>query len=274
MIIDLHTHSTNSDGSLTPEELVDKAMGAKVELLALCDHDTVGDDRFLSYASEKGLKAIQGIEISCEWERCTCHILGLGVEQDNEPLNEMLKKIIDSRDNRNEQTIERLNSIDIDITIEEVLEVAGEGTVGRPHIAKVLIDKGYVETTQEAFDKYLDKSKIGYVRRYRPEPEEAIKMLKAAGAKPVLAHPTQLKRTLQDFDIIFGQFKEYGLWGVEVYTPYTPLNLIGALKALCYRHELGYTAGSDFHGDPKPSHFLGELTNGIKIKDRYTNLEL
>jgi predicted metal-dependent phosphoesterase TrpH len=270
--IDLHTHSTLSDGSLTPEELVDKAVSKNIKVLALCDHDTTGDDRFESYASKKGIKAIQGIEVSCEWLKGTCHILGIGVKRGHKPLEDILSNMISSRDNRNSMIVDKLVEQGIDITLDEVLKVAGDGTVGRPHIARVLIDKGYVKTTQEAFDTLLAKGGPCYIKRYRPEPDEAIRALKGAGAKPVIAHPTQLKRTFQDLDIILGNLKEQGLWGVEVYTPYTPTSHIGSYLALLDKHGLGLTAGSDFHGDPKPNHFLGELRNGVPIIDSMTSL--
>lgn len=272
MIIDLHTHSTISDGSLSPEDLVDAAINAGVELLALCDHDSTGDERFISYAKKRGLDAIQGIEVSGEWSKGTCHILGLGIKKGNGPLEEMLAKIIDSRDNRNSHIVAKLNSAGIDITIDEVVEMAGGDVVGRPHMARIMINKGYVKSVQEAFDNYLAQGAPAYVERYRPEPEEAITLLKNAGAKPVIAHPTQLKRSVEEIDAILPKWKEAGLWGIEVYTPYTSDELVTEYLKLAEKYVLKVTGGSDFHGESKPKHFLGELRDGERIVDGHNIL--
>lgn len=273
MIIDLHSHSTVSDGSLTPEELVKMASEKGVEVLALCDHDTTdGQKNFLDNCKKYSIKGVAAIEVSTLYDGGNCHLLGYGVSDNNNELEALLKKVRNSRSGRNEKIIEKLNSVGINITIEEVSEIAGGDVIARPHIARIILKKGAVDSVQEAFDKYLTKGKIGYIDRYRIDPEEAVKILTLAGAKVVLAHPTQLNSSVEKIDKFVAKLKRSGLWGLEVYTPYTKNDLIEPYINIAHKNGLKITAGSDFHGASKPTHFLGELRDGKKIDSNLKDL--
>ena len=273
MITDLHTHSTISDGSLTPNELVELATKNGVKVIAKCDHDTTdGQKEFLDSCEKNNIYGIVAIEVSTLYTDGNCHLLGYGVSDKNEKLELLLKEIRDSREKRNLKIVEKLNSIDIKVSMEQIFNIAGGDVIARPHIAQAILKIGSVDSVQEAFDKYLTKGKIGYIDRFRVEPKKAVKILTEAGAKVVLAHPTQLNSSVEEIDKFLGTLKSLGLWGLEVYTPYTPENLIEPYLNLAEKHNLRVTAGSDFHGASKPTHFLGELKDGKKIDSSLKNL--
>ncbi len=258
MLIDLHTHSTASDGSFSPEELIDYALEIGVDIIALCDHDTTaGLNSFLQYSNTKTLKAIPGVELSATWKKGNCHIVGLGVSDNYAPLESVLQQIRDSRDNRNELIIRKLNELGIAISLDTVEALAGGDVVARPHIARIMLQRGYVSSVQEAFDKYLAKGAPAYIDRYRLDPEKAVALLKEAGALPVLAHPSQLQLPNERIDSLVEKLKPYGLAGIEVYTPYTDDNDIAPYCAIADRYGLFISGGSDFHGESKPDHYLG-----------------
>ncbi len=258
MLIDLHSHSTASDGSYTPEDLIDFAIQQGIGILALCDHDTTaGLKRFISYGKEKNITPISGIEISATWKKGNCHITGLGVMDNYEPLESVLKEIRESRDNRNVNIIKKLNSAGVAIGLDEVEQLASGEVVARPHIARIMVNNGYVATVQEAFDKYLAKGCPAYVDRYRLEPEKAVKLLCDAGALPVLAHPTQLLLPIEQLDMFVKKLKPHGLAGIEVYTPYANDHEIKEFLNIAKKIDLYICGGSDFHGVSKPKHKLG-----------------
>jgi 3',5'-nucleoside bisphosphate phosphatase len=266
MLLDLHAHSNASDGSLSPEELVDHAISRGLGTLALCDHDTTGGiARFLSHGKGKDIRLISGVELSATWGKGNCHILGLNVRTDYAPLEEVLSAIRDSRDNRNEKIIAKLNELGLDITLDEVSSLAGGDVVARPHMARVMLSKGYVESVQEAFDKYLAKGSPAYIDRYRLEPERAAQLLREAGATVVLAHPTQLKIDIDGLEALVEKLLPYGLAGMEIYTPYSSDDEIEAFLAVVRKHNLLITGGSDFHGESKPAHKLGYYRDDVLI---------
>ncbi len=268
MLVDLHAHSSMSDGSYSPKELVDFAIAQHIDVLALTDHDTTaGLEEFLLYSSDKPLKAIPGVELSATWEKGNCHIVGLNVRNDYAPLETVLQEIRDSRDNRNEIIINKLNELNLMITLDEVEALAGGDVVARPHIARIMLAKGYVSSVQEAFDSYLAKDAPAYVDRYRLDPENAVSLLRDAGSLPVLAHPSQLKLTIEQIDSLVEKLKPCGLAGLEVYTPYTPDNGIDAYLNIAKKHTLFVSGGSDFHGESKPDHFLGYYRKEKTIPD-------
>lgn len=258
MLIDLHAHSSASDGSLSPEELVDYAIEKGIAILALCDHDTTdGLNNFVSHALGKNIKAIPGLEISAIWGKGNCHIIGLGISNNYDPLESILQKTRDSRDNRNVHIIKKLNSFGIDITIDEVENLAGGDVITRPHIARAMLNKGHVSSMQEALDKYLAKGAPAYVDRYRLDPENAVQLLLEAGSLPVLAHPSQLRLSIERLDGFVEKLKCMGLAGMEIYTPYTSDDEIPLYSNIAEKYNLFITGGSDFHGESKPNHVLG-----------------
>lgn len=267
-MLDLHVHSTESDGSLTPEQVIDHAFERGVTLVALCDHDTTaGGASFVAYGHRRGVDAVAGVEVSATWPTGNCHILGLGVRGDYEPLEGVLQKIRDSRDRRNELIIARLNELGVDIALEEVEALAGGEVVARPHMARVMMAKGAVASVQEAFDRYLAKGAPAYVDRYRLDPEQAVELLKGAGGSVVLAHPSQLKLEPAGIDELVARLKPHGLEGMEAYTPYTSDEQLPHYLAIAEKHGLAVTGGSDFHGESKPAHFMGYYRREIPIPE-------
>ena len=191
---DLHAHTTASDGDLTPTELVRLAAEIGLGALGVTDHDTVaGIPEALRAAEEAGIALAPGVEISAEFEPGTMHILGYFVDHADARLLEALEELRGGRDVRNRKVVSRLNELGIEVTIEEWEAEAGEESVGRPQLAKILVDKGYVADRQQAFDTYLAKGAPAYVDRLRMGPEESIALIREAGGLPVLAHPPQLE---------------------------------------------------------------------------------
>jgi predicted metal-dependent phosphoesterase TrpH len=216
-VIDLHTHSTCSDGSDSPTDLVRRAKQAGAAALALTDHDTVdGLEEALTAARDCRIEFVTGIEISAEYSPGTMHILGYFIDPENETLAGQLLELREARANRNPQIAMRLQRLGIDLTYDEVVAVAGSEVVGRPHFARVLLEKRCVRSIQEAFDKYLAKGAAAFVDKKRLLPDEAIEIIHAAGGAAVLAHPYQLKcRSEAELDELMNRLALLGLDGVE-----------------------------------------------------------
>ncbi|MEK7726574.1 MAG: PHP domain-containing protein, partial [Nitrospirota bacterium] len=222
--IDLHLHTTHSDGSQTPAEVVRLAHEAGVSALAITDHDiTTGLPEAIAAGQELGIEIIPGIEISSRHGESELHVLGYFLKWQDAQLNERLMTLRESRHRRNPKIVELLQAAGIDITYDEVRAVAGSDSVGRPHIARVLMDKKVVTTAKEAFDRFLAEGKAAYVPRDLPAPVDAIRWIKEAGGLAVLAHPTWVKTTEGTLTDLARQLKEQGLDGVEVhYSTHTP----------------------------------------------------
>ncbi|MBN1980963.1 MAG: PHP domain-containing protein [Chitinivibrionales bacterium] len=258
MLLDLHTHSTCSDGTMSPMQLVDHAKKCGLHLCALCDHDTIeGCEVFATYGASQGIQAIAGIELSAEWETGCCHILGLGLSTDNEALEKILVKIRQGRLDRNVVILEKLKKIGFAIEAEELQLEAGGTVVSRVHIGQIMVRKGYVATVQEAFTRYLSKGGPAYADRFRLPPVEVVKGLHAASAFVVIAHPTQLRCNFREFEDLLEQLIPYGLDGIEVFSPYTVDSEINFYLSFAQKYSLFVTGGSDFHGANKPDHRLG-----------------
>jgi len=256
VVIDLHIHSTASDGSLSPLQIMALAHNAGVRTISLTDHDSIaGNKEILNNISNYPVQFITGVEISCEppgafAEIGSVHLLGYGFSVYDKGLNLALEQAVRSREERNPRIIEKLNNLGLDISLAEVAERFGADQTGRPHIAELLREKGYVENFREAFDKYLGKGKPAHVDKFKISCEEAIQIILDAGGLPVLAHPGLLEfkksRGLESFvDVL----TEYGLQGIEVfYTDHDP-GMTEYLENLARDRKLLATGGSDFHGD-------------------------
>lgn len=256
--LDLHLHTTHSDGSYTPTEVVDLAHQAGVTAMAITDHDiTTGIPEAISAGEQHGIEIIPGVEISSLMERSELHILGYFLDWQDHDLNERFKSLRDSRHRRNPQIVSRLQSLGIDITYDDVRALAGSDSVGRPHIARALIDKGVVTSAKEAFDRFLGDGKPAYVPRELPIPAEAIRWIKAAGGLAVLAHPTWVKPTEQSLTELVRRLKEEGLDGVEVYYSTHAARQTREYLSLAQQLGLLVTGGSDFHGLTKPDIEVG-----------------
>ena len=260
MQIDLHVHSTASDGTESPADLIAGAARAGLGAMALTDHDTLeGLDTAAATADIFGIRLIPGVELSCEWEGGAMHLVVLFLESGQGPLQDRLAELRAGRDGRNALIVDRLVGLGIDITLDEVMEEAGAGTVGRPHVAAVMIRKNVVPDIQTAFDRYLAAGRPAYVGRKRLTPAEAISLGRASGGVPVLAHPHTLSGNL-DRELLLPNLRrlaEMGLIGVEVeYSTYLPDDR-RRLRRMATGAGLLPSGGSDYHGAYKPDIMLG-----------------
>ncbi len=265
-IIDLHTHSYASDGSMSSVELVRYAKKIGLSAIALTDHDTVdGIKEALEEGARIGLEVIPGIEMSVNYKQ-EMHILGYFVNIDHyTKIEKELGLVKQGRENRNKKIINRLNELNIDIKEDEINAMAGRDIVGRPHIARVLVSKGHVKSIEEAFDKYLSKEGLAYFKRFELQPVDGIKAIRNAGGVPVLAHPIFLSRNYNVMDKILRELKEYGLAGVEAIYSENSKEDTGNLLRLAIKHGLLVTGGSDFHGTFKSGIELGTGRGNLKV---------
>ena len=245
-MIDLHMHSTCSDGTFSPAGLVREVKAAGVTHMALTDHDTVaGLAEAREEAARQGVAFLGGLEISAELQPGTMHILGYGFDESSAHLQERLEHVRRARRERNPKIIAKLNALGFEIRMEEVAAKAGGEVLGRPHFAQVLLDKGYVESTQEAFDKYLAKGKPAYMDKERLSPRESVSVIRAAGGVAVLAHPLQLKaRNDEELEAIVKGLADAGLQGMECYYRNHTPEVTQKLLLLAKRFGLVATGGS------------------------------
>ena len=266
--LDLHLHSTHSDGSSTPTEVIRLAHRAGVTALAITDHDiTTGIAEATAAGSELGIEVIPGVEISSILNDSELHILGYFVDPQDAELNKRLATLRESRHHRNPQIIERLQALGIELTYEEVRAIAGTDAVGRPHIARCLIEKGVVSTAKEAFDRFLAEGRPAYVPRLLPPPAEAISWINQAKGLAVLAHPTWVKTTRETLENLVRQLKTDGLNGVEVHYSTHTASQTRAYLNLANQLGLLITGGSDFHGITKPDIEVGIGRGSLHIPD-------
>jgi 3',5'-nucleoside bisphosphate phosphatase len=267
--IDLHLHTTHSDGSLRPSEVLALAKAAYVSALAITDHDiTTGIPEAMAVGQELGIEVIPGVEISSFDGKSELHILGYCLNWEGEGFNRRLATLRASRHRRNPLIIERLRAAGLDVTYEEVKTLAGTESVGRPHIAQLLMQKKYVTSAKEAFDRYLAEGKPAYVARELPTPAEAIGWIREAKGVSVLAHPTWVKETGEGLRTCVTTLKEAGLGGVEVhYSTHSKSQTANYLE-LAQRLGLLVTGGSDFHGITKPDIEVGYGRGDLKVNPR------
>jgi len=264
--IDLHTHSTASDGTMTPSELIEYAMEKNLAAIAITDHDTVeGVQQVIrNHAVNPYIEVIPGIEISVEYEG-EMHILGYYIDVEHPLLNQTLERLREFRNRRNPKILEKLNQMGFSITLDEVAAKANGEIIGRPHIAAVMQEKGFVSSINEAFEKYLDVGKPAYVSRQRLTPREGIKLIKDAGGIAVLAHPVYLEKKGVEFEELLKRLIDDGLDGMECYyATYSKMEQDQYL-ALAAKYNLLVTGGSDFHGRNKPDIDLGTGYGDLKI---------
>ncbi len=244
MRVDLHVHSTASDGVYAPGEVVQIALTNQLDVMALTDHDNVsGVVPAQQAAVGRKLEVLAGVELSAEDEYTDRHILGYLLDVDNLPLQTVLSELRDARTNRAERMVQKLAAVGVNIPLERVMALVGTGSVGRPHVAQVLVEKGYVNSIQEAFERYIGSNGPAYVPHYRLEPTRAIELIHGAGGVAVLAHPGHY----DDYRSVITALVPLGLDGVEVYYPDHVPALIEDLRVLARQYNLVMTAGSDFH---------------------------
>jgi len=266
-MIDLHTHSTCSDGTFSPVDLVREAKRAGLTHLSLTDHDTIdGVAEARTEAEIQGLSFIGGLEISAEYQPGTLHVLGYGFDEVDAALSERLEYVRRCRAERNPKIAKNLRAMGMDVDMEEVKAASGHGLVGRPHFAKVLFDKGYVASLQEAFDKYLAKGRPAYVNKVRLSPEESLSVIRKASGVAVLAHPLQLKAGRNgELGAVVKWLVDLGLQGMECFYRNHSAEDTEALLALARKHGLIPTGGSDFHGANRPGIRLGTGEGNLDV---------
>lgn len=259
MAVDLHAHSTASDGSDTPAQLVKRAAEIGLTALALTDHDTQeGLTEAREAATPTDLELIPGTELSLNFDWGGMHLVVLWLEPGTGPLQDRLKGLQDGRDGRNARIVEVLETLGMPVTLEEIEQEAGGGSVGRPHIAAVMVRHGYVPDIKTAFDLWLGNDRPAYVGRPRLNPEEAIGLARESGAVPVLAHPHTLgiHRAAVMADVL-GRLRDAGLVGLEAaYSAYQRHERYGYAD-LARRFGLVPSGGSDYHGTYKHGLDLG-----------------
>ena len=266
-MIDLHTHSTVSDGSDPPERIPELARAAGCRAVALTDHDrTDGIAAATARAIELGVELVPGVEISCEHPG-TMHLLVYFLPPGEGPLQDELGRMQDRRDNRNRYLADLMARLGLPVTYEEMLEEAGGMGAGRPHIAAILVRKGVVSTIQEAFDVWLAEGRPAYMDKERLAPEAAVRLAVASGGVPVLAHPLSLKSSPADTEATVTELAGWGLAGVEaIYGRYSPEER-SAMLALARRQRLVATGGSDHHGTYKPDLQVGVGRGDLEVAD-------
>ncbi len=263
-MIDLHTHTTESDGTDSPEELIALAVSAGLEALAITDHDTMlGYQKAVAPARAAGLELLCGIELSTRFCGRSVHLLGYFPNgEPGTPFLEWLRGLQDSRKDRNRRMVDRLQALGVSITLAEV-ERKGKSMAGRPHFARVLMEKGYVSSIQQAFTEYLDESAKGYVERQEADFAESVALIARSGGVASVAHPIRLLRNATEpLEETIRAMREAGLPALEVYHSDHSQADVRCYETLAREFGLGMTGGSDYHGLNKPNIQLGTGANG------------
>lgn len=265
--VDLHIHSTASDGRLTPPEIVAKAAEQGLTVIALTDHDTTeGIAPALAAASAfPGLRVIPGVELSTDFAQGEAHILGYFIDNTHKELRARLESMRNSRCERAREMISKLEGIGIHIEWPRVQEIAGGGSVGRPHLAQAMLEKGYIGSFREAFTDYIGRGGPAYAERRKMTPEEAVELILRADGLPVLAHPL----FIDDWQAMIVELKGAGLVGIEAYYNGYTAREIDSLRVLAEKNGLIMTGGSDFHGiDAGTETALGGADVPMEVAER------
>lgn len=248
-LVDLHVHSSVSDGNLTPREVVRHAAEIGLVAIALTDHDTVaGVPEAVAAGREFGIEVIAGVEISAEFKDGSCHILGYFLDIADETLAALLKEAREGREERNVKVLEKLNALGLTLTMDEVIHCSQDGTITRAHFAAAMLAKGYIKHWDEAFDKYLGAGKPASVERTHVTPEESIRAIRAAGGLASLAHPRQLCRGADETNWWFERLAAAGLEALETTSPDHTANYARRYREAAERLGLLQTGGTDWHG--------------------------
>lgn len=268
-MIDLHVHTTASDGEYSPKEIVRLAKINNIKTIAITDHDTVeGVKEAIEEGKKIGVEVIPGVELGVTVPHGKLHVLGYFIDYNNKNLINSLNTLKEIRNERNERLLETFKNNGIDITIDDVLKYADGKVIGKPHMAQVLIEKGYASDVEEAFTNYFNKEPYKSIRRKPFEVKEAFKVLKDANGIVVVAHPVTLKLKGKDLEDKILEYKKFGLDGIECFNNIHTQDDIKELIDIATRNNLLITAGSDYHGpNVKPNVILGSGKNGNIITD-------
>jgi predicted metal-dependent phosphoesterase TrpH len=262
MRVDLHAHTNASDGEHSPEELVAIARERGVGVLGIADHDTVaGLERAMVAAAQPGdIEIIPGAELSTDWEKREIHVLAYMLDHRDPAVNALVDKFREGRLGRAQKILAKLDALGVQIELGQVAAIAGDAAIGRPHIARAMVESGQVATVQEAFDKYLASAKPAYVEYESATPFQAVEMIRRVGGVPVLAHPREVARIIPDL-------VKVGLVGIEVYYAEYDEDSRRELSEIARQYGLIKTGGSDFHGLNRMGHMsaLGEANVPIEV---------
>lgn len=275
-MIDLHMHSTASDGQYTPKQLVQKAFERKISVMSITDHDTYdGLEEGAKEAEKLGIIFVPGIELNIERPGCEFHLLGLGLYKISDSLRDVVKKLQNSRNLRNQLIIEKMNADGVKACVEDVQNLFPNQVIGRPHFAAWLCERGIVKNRQEAFDKYLTRGKPWYVDRIGANLDEAVMAIRESGGVSVVAHPLSLYLSWRKMEGALAEIRDRGVSGIEAYHPGARFVECQRLEKIAENLGMFVTAGSDFHGeavrrDRKPGITAAEK----KIDDRFWFEEL
>jgi predicted metal-dependent phosphoesterase TrpH len=249
-MIDLHLHSTHSDGTMTPSQLVKQAAGIGLSAISITDHDTVSATAEAIREGEiHSVEVIPGLEISSKYKGLDLHLLGYNFDWLNTELLKILDQLQSARKDRNKKIIRKLQEIGINITEQDLKAESGAGVAGRPHFARLLIKSGVVKNHQQAFSRYLKVGRCAYVPRFVLDIHDAIEILHGAGGLAVLAHPIQLSCSFSELSRIIKELKELGMDGLETYYPTQKGKKGKKIRELAVKYQLLETGGSDYHGD-------------------------
>lgn len=256
---DLHCHSLFSDGALSPEALIAKAIEARVELLALTDHDTISGVTLLCEAArDLDIRIIQGVELSVRWKMHDIHLLGLNINIHHPALVALLSKQSEQRVIRAKEMAKLLEVLGIGKIYQKACELAGHERIGRPHIAQVLVNEGVVSNITSAFKRYLVRGRLGYVPTNWISLEEAVSVILDSGGNAVIAHPLKYKLTRSKLHLLINEFKCAGGDGIEVVSGEMNVSQMQELSGICLRYDLFASTGSDFHNEHDSRIKLGQ----------------
>lgn len=259
--VDLHLHSTASDGVSSPAELVKLAKAKGFTAIAITDHDTTaGINEAMAEGKRQNLEVVPGIELSTLWGEREIHLLGYYLDWNDHNLQQTLSQMIEARQTRAARMVEKLNTLGIAISLARVKEIAGSEFIGRPHIAQALLERNYVKDTAEAFTAdYIGRGGRGYVERFKITPAEGIDLLTQAAAVPVLAHPGFLSRGIPVTEAEILKLVKAGLRGIEVYYSRHSQEQVNIYRAMALKHNLLITGGSDCHKYDEAISCLGSI---------------
>lgn len=266
LFVDLHTHSSASDGSDSPAELVKKAAEAGLAAVAVTDHDTVsGLDEACEAGRRYNIDVVRGCELSVSSQFGELHLLGLWLPENCSAIEKQLAELREKRDFRNERILDRLNTLGLPLTLEQVLAESRGETIGRPHIASALLKAGYVATMQEAFTRYLGKDGRAFEPKEVLSPKDGVRLLANLGATVCVAHPMLIRCSPAWLEDTISDLASHGLTAIEAYHSEHSASHERTCAALATRHNLGVSGGSDYHGLAKPAIRLGRGKGGLRV---------
>jgi predicted metal-dependent phosphoesterase TrpH len=271
-LVDLHIHTTASDGKYNPAYIVNKAAEIGLKVISITDHDSIDgiEPAIKAAKSYPELTLIPGVEISTDLTDGEAHILGYFIDYASPNFQKELEKFRDSRLGRGQHMVAKLNELGIKIDWARVQAIAGDGAIGRPHVAQAMLEKGYVKTFEEAFDKYIGHGGPAYVEREKMLPQEAVALILSARGIPVLAHPF----TINDPEAMVVTLKSAGLIGIEAYYKDNTPEQIAITLQLAEKYNLIATGGSDYHGiDESKEVMMGGVEVPLEAAERLIALE-